>query len=199
MKAGILLLLAVLLLPLPLLADQFVSWNRQLFLDLFCPISGWPLWLALLTQLPLIIFWSLVLVLIWIYRDQQLGRYVLVSFVASFALVYTMKTIIGQPGPAETFGIVPLYASLGPSYPSGYTILAFGAAAALGFRKKNLLAPMLLLAALVGLSLIYIGEHFPYDVFSSVLLGTLVGYLISSFDLTSPRHHTAGPARRQED
>ena len=61
------------------------------------------------------------------------------------------------------------------SFPSGHTATAFAAAVAVGALHPRLRVPAISLAALVGLSRIYLGVHFWLDVFVGAALGTLVG------------------------
>lgn len=61
------------------------------------------------------------------------------------------------------------------SFPSGHTATAFAAAAAVGFFHPRLRWPVYGLAALVGLSRIYLGVHFWLDVLAGAALGLAIG------------------------
>ncbi|MBI4536462.1 MAG: phosphatase PAP2 family protein [candidate division NC10 bacterium] len=58
------------------------------------------------------------------------------------------------------------------SFPSGHATTAFAAAAFLALWRPRLAIPAFLLAALVALSRVYLGAHFPSDVLAGALLGT---------------------------
>ena len=60
----------------------------------------------------------------------------------------------------------------------------FAAAVTLGQKWRKALVPLLVLAAAVGYSRVYIGVHFPYDVAAGALIGILDGLFADSLDLT---------------
>jgi membrane-associated phospholipid phosphatase len=51
-------------------------------------------------------------------------------------------------------------------------------------RNRKLLFPLILLAIFVGLSRVYIGVHFPFDVVSGAVFGTLIGVFVAGLDLS---------------
>jgi len=62
-----------------------------------------------------------------------------------------------------------------PSMPSGHAMNAFAGAVLLGAVVPRARGPLLGLAALIGLSRVYLGVHFPSDVLAGALLGSGIG------------------------
>lgn len=63
------------------------------------------------------------------------------------------------------------------SFPSGHTIAAFEFATAFAIRKPKWTVPVFVLAVLVAFSRLYLYMHYPTDVFTSIILGSLFGVL----------------------
>lgn len=133
-------------------------------------------------------FAPLILVLLFI-------RY---SWSATFALLGLVQLLIVQgmkrmvfgstPRPAEFFkGTYELPMVDGVdihhfySFPSGHTATAFGITFMLVLLlkpRKGVSMGLLLLAVLVGISRIYLGQHFLEDVLAGAVLGTFLSYLV---------------------
>lgn len=161
-------------------------------LDLFLAINAWAashqqeLWATLTmlgdTKLLLCLMSPLIL-----WHPQ-----ILVALVAAIplggALSLTFKRLFDAPRPADLlqisdFHVVGQWLS-GNSFPSGHTISAFAAAAAMwvcvGLQKNaaqrnGIRAIALILASLVGLSRIAVGAHWPFDVLAGASFGWLAG------------------------
>jgi len=93
-----------------------------------------------------------------------------------------LKYLLAMPRPLAVLD-VNLINSIGPqlgsrSFPSGHTTAAFTVAALLGgytLRWYKFL-PIILAAALVGISRIAVGAHWPTDVLAGMLIGWLAGF-----------------------
>lgn len=101
----------------------------------------------------------------------------------AFSLLFTnvlIKNLVGRTRPWLILeGLTPLVTENDPnSFPSGHTSAAFAAAVALWHtlpRKWGV--TVLTCAAVMGLSRLYVGVHFPTDVLCGALVGTLAGTL----------------------
>ena len=105
---------------------------------------------------------------------------VIVAYVVNSAL----KSLIQEVRPcAQIVGSVTLETCPGTgdwSFPSNHTVIAFAAAAALWFAFRGLgltglARAVWIAAALMGLSRVWVGVHYPHDVLVGALVGTLVG------------------------
>ena len=100
-----------------------------------------------------------------------------VSVLVGGLLTHLMKDSVDRSRPeyasAELQAAVETPGS--PSFPSGHTSTAFAAAVVVAALHPRLRWPVLVLAALVGLSRIYLGVHFTLDVVAGAALGLAVG------------------------
>jgi undecaprenyl-diphosphatase len=60
------------------------------------------------------------------------------------------------------------------SFPSGHAATSFAGATILSFAFPRLALPLLLLAAAVGFSRVYVGVHYPLDIAGGAAIGALV-------------------------
>jgi undecaprenyl-diphosphatase len=106
----------------------------------------------------------------------------LIAAILSTAINILVKDLIQRPRP--TSALVNVYATLTSySFPSGHVMFYLGFFGFLGFLAFSLLKPSLrrglllllfgCLVALIGVSRIYLGEHWASDVMGSYLLGSL--------------------------
>ena len=96
----------------------------------------------------------------------------------------TIKPIVGRIRPYDK--IVEMGRSIdlliaketdAGSFPSGHTIAAFEFATAFTIRKPKWGPAVFILAVLVSFSRLYLYMHYPTDVFTSMILGSLFGVL----------------------
>jgi len=111
---------------------------------------------------------------------KTLGVILLAGLTISYYIVAILKISIARPRPFVTISNVILLgpAEKGYSFPSNHTVTAFMAALLLaGHFKKYIL--FYSFAALVGISRIYVGVHYPSDVICGAAIGIAVGYLLT--------------------
>ncbi|BFV55705.1 phosphatase PAP2 family protein [Kitasatospora sp. CMC57] len=105
---------------------------------------------------------------------------VILVFVADTLL----KSLLAEPRPCQaldagrTLEACPGAADW--SLPSNHTVIVFAAAAALWHIERRIGLPALLLAALMGLSRVLVGVHYPHDVALAAVLGTAAGYALTA-------------------
>jgi membrane-associated phospholipid phosphatase len=136
--------------------------------------------------------WSaaVLLPMIWHARTRAVAVPLAAAVVSTAVLVVVLKLVFGRLRPWVAMGLPPPFGMASdppdPSFPSGHAAGSFCVAAFLlvalpaawpagGARARALGVAGLFLAALVALSRVYLGAHFPSDVLAGSLLGALIG------------------------
>lgn len=126
-------------------------------------------------------------------RQQQarliaaLSAFVLAAIGLPGLCANLIKRLIGRARPMSIeevgiFHFVPIFnGSTYQSFPSGHTTTIFALAAVIMFFWPRTALVVLTGAALVGLSRIMVGVHFPTDVFGGILVGTFGAYAVRNF------------------
>jgi undecaprenyl-diphosphatase len=129
--------------------------------------------------------------LVWVALAAALalrvGRPLLVVTALTAATVWAadllslvLKTTIDRQRPYETVTEIDplLRAAVGNSFPSGHSATSFAGAVILGHFFPRALPALLGLAVLVAASRVYIGVHYPLDLFGGAALGVVVGLAV---------------------
>ena len=93
----------------------------------------------------------------------------------------TIKPLISRPRPWLDWPIVPLVTENDPkSFPSGHTCAAFAAAMVwvrtLPQKRDRVIVAVM--AVLMGLSRLYVGVHYPSDVLTGAVIGSLCAWAV---------------------
>ncbi len=133
---------------------------------------------------------ALVAMVFFYLKQRPLAIALLLSYCVSGILAQVLKHCNNMPRPASYFQpgqythfINGLHLATQFSFPSGHTTTAFAVATVLAIfnkdKKKSLW--LLVAAALVGFSRIYLAQHFLLDVISGAILGTLTALAVVHF------------------
>ena len=114
-------------------------------------------------------------------KTRKIGMISAMALIGSLLINNELiKNLVKRPRPFVTFTdlqiIIPTPSQY--SFPSGHTSSSF-AAAAVFYRHlpKKLGVPSVILAGLIGFSRLYVGVHYPTDVFAGVVMGIFLSYL----------------------
>ncbi|MBD3232886.1 MAG: phosphatase PAP2 family protein, partial [candidate division Zixibacteria bacterium] len=95
-----------------------------------------------------------------------------------------IKPMVGRLRPCHELDIVRLLVDCGPgkSFPSSHAVNIFAAATYFGEKFLHRRREFYAVAAMVAISRIYCGVHYPLDVLAGSLIGILVGTVVLSLD-----------------
>lgn len=137
------------------------------------------------------VVWFLVVPILWMAKKKPAAAALFIALFSVILIAGSMKYAIDRPRPFDIIQAVdPVYRPSDASFPSGHAMTIFAAAVTIGKKWRKALIPLLVLAAAVGYSRVYIGVHFPYDVAAGALIGILIGLFADSLDLTRLIHWT---------
>jgi len=109
------------------------------------------------------------------YETRKIGVDLALTLILSQMIVHSIKRLVRRPRPykmlEKAIAINP--PSCQYSFPSGHTNAAFALAFVLAYHLPGFSLFFLLLASFVGMSRIYLGFHYPTDVF----IGFFIAYL----------------------
>jgi undecaprenyl-diphosphatase len=109
-------------------------------------------------------------------RTLALGAIAAVTTFLADSLAFLLKDATHRARPFEAHHqIHPLYVVHSSSFPAGHAATAFSGAVLLSLLAPRLAPAYLVLAALIGLSRVYDGVHYPTDLLAGAALGALVG------------------------
>lgn len=146
------------------------------------------------------IMWIVIAVLLMFFKRTR--KYGLLMF-ASLVLTYLvnnllLKDLIDRTRPYEMFDNVQrlIGKQNDASFPSGHSASSFAAAMCIylnGPKKYGI--PALLLALLIALSRLYVGVHYPGDIVTGAIIGSLMAWLV--YKVYDARQEALHPAKHR--
>jgi undecaprenyl-diphosphatase len=95
---------------------------------------------------------------------------------AADSVSFLLKDAVHRPRPFVAHPeIHPLYAVHSSSFPAGHAATAFAGATVVAFLAPRAAPVLFLVAALIGYSRVYVGDHYPTDVLAGAVIGVVVG------------------------
>lgn len=131
------------------------------------------------------IMFAVIAFLVW-NTDRRKSFALCLTMVVSLSLTGIIKAAVRAPRPfsvLQEVGGKRLETATGYSFPSGHTTAgaAFYGSLACLWRNKRLSVACAAAIVLVGLSRLYLGVHWPIDVFGGLVVGLGTTFILSSF------------------
>lgn len=175
--------------------DHLVQFDRHLFYfinhDMANAFFDWlmPILREPRTWIPLYVF----IICFCIYRYRKVGLYIILALTVTFAIAdsgsaglgkHVFKRIRPCNDPAmASLDTARITCGTGYSFPSAHASNHFALAIFLclifGKKWRWIWLWAILWAAAICFAQVYVGVHYPIDVFAGALFGTLVGWLVS--------------------
>src|SRR4030066_928366 len=118
------------------------------------------------------------------FKDSKKSLFVIALCFIALALgdasANILKHLFERPRPCQALENVRLLVGCSGSFsmPSNHAVNAFSVAATFSHFFRKTAVPMFLIAALVALSRIYVGVHYPSDVIAGAVLGGVIAGII---------------------
>ena len=123
----------------------------------------------------------LFLAVLWLTRQPLLQRGAFLaggSALLALGIAQIINAIVLRPRPYSYAAHLLVDRTLDTSFPSDHTTVAFAVAALVWQFNRKWAMALLGLAILQGFARVYVGAHFPGDVFGGAVLGLLVSILV---------------------
>lgn len=140
------------------------------------------------------LIWIVLAILLFIREERRNHSFFFPVLIAGFSAWMVSENIIkffvSRPRPSIDMGAIIIGGgAYGYSFPSTHTTIAFALATVLSSIEPKARTWFYVLAIFIGLSRIYLGVHFPLDVFVGAFIGYVIGlfstrlssYLVSRF------------------
>jgi undecaprenyl-diphosphatase len=142
--------------------------------------------MVLLTEYGREVFWAITIIFLFVvggWTGKKTAVIIIISILALMPIGIIVKDVVARPRPIIPKADFLLAADSEYAFPSGHAmIVSAGAAVSLAlfrstFRKLAISLALTIEAALVCLSRIYVGGHYPLDVLAGILLGVGVSFI----------------------
>lgn len=115
------------------------------------------------------------------YSKREKWEIVLVAglagIIARFGVAEAIRFFFPRERPYEALHLSPLFTDTASSFPSGHATFFFAMATAIYLYNKKWGLWFFAAAALITVSRVIAGVHYPSDIIGGALIGALVGYL----------------------
>ncbi|PGS63652.1 undecaprenyl-diphosphatase [Bacillus cereus] len=130
----------------------------------------------------IIIIYAIFLLIMWFNGAKRIALYTCISGGLALFINYIIALLYFEPRPFVTHHVhVLVQHAADASFPSNHTTGVFALAVAVLLRKNLFGYGMLLLAVVTGVSRVWVGHHYPFDVLASIVVGSITSILLYKF------------------
>ncbi len=128
----------------------------------------------------------------FIKRSREQTIHIIVTVFIASALALILKELFNIPRPYIVQGLEAMagYSVRTASLPSLHTTVAFALATIMTLHNRRLGIVLFLIAALIGFGRIAANVHYPIDIFTGAILGSVVALFVEN--LRIPKHRKRG-------
>jgi undecaprenyl-diphosphatase len=125
------------------------------------------------------VIWVLI-ILVLFFREEIRDRIFFIPFVAAAFFIglseVALKWIVARPRPTVDMGAIMYASAENYSFPSTHATAAFAFAYVCARVDPAIRVWVYILASLIGLSRVYLGVHYPFDILAGAILGIIIGW-----------------------
>jgi undecaprenyl-diphosphatase len=129
-----------------------------------------------------LILYGLSLIAIWLLggnKSKRSALYAVGTGVLALVVNIVISKLYFEPRPFVTHHIhILLPHAADASFPSDHATGSFAIAFAIWLRNRKIGVPMIILAILTGISRVWVGHHYPFDVVGSMIVAGIVAYIV---------------------
>ncbi|MFZ5800643.1 MAG: phosphatase PAP2 family protein [Candidatus Omnitrophota bacterium] len=113
-------------------------------------------------------------------RGRRAAALLIITYIVSHIVFLGLKRLAHRPRPFLVYPDLNVIGTVPPfsSFPSGHVAMTTALAVVLGSKYEDLQWLMWIIVALVAVSRMYMGLHYPIDVVGGAAVGLGVGYLV---------------------
>lgn len=159
------------------LFDFFNNFIKCRFLDIIMPL------VTKLGSASISICIPLIMVIFGDENIKKLGIECLTAITSSHLLVQILKRMISRERPYNIFKNINTFGMTlkDSSWPSGHTTASFSLATTISMNLPYIGVMVIGLALIVGISRIYLAVHYPSDVLSGLLIGSVFSVFLHGY------------------
>ncbi len=114
----------------------------------------------------------------WKYGKRMFWEAIIASLTARLLIIEAIRAFYPHPRPFMIEQVRQLIPESGWSFPSGHTTFVFAIAMTVWFYNRKFAYYLFAAGFLVGIARVYVGVHWPFDIFGGIATGILTSLAV---------------------